>query len=88
MELLGLKVRDVVTGFEGIVTTLSFDLYGCIQVVISPETDKDGKMRDGAWFDAKRLKVLGRKPVMPVPDFVSVPGPAHKPATSSDPSRK
>ena len=33
LELLGQKVEDKVTGFRGVVTTISFDLYGCIQAV-------------------------------------------------------
>lgn len=28
LELLGMKVKDKVSGFEGVVSTLSFDLYG------------------------------------------------------------
>ena len=28
MKLLGFKVQDVVTGFTGIVSSVSFDLYG------------------------------------------------------------
>jgi hypothetical protein len=34
LKLLGTKVRDVVTGFVGIVTSVSFDLYGCVQAVV------------------------------------------------------
>ena len=37
LKLLGLKVKDKVTGFTGIITSVSFDLYGCIQVIITPE---------------------------------------------------
>ena len=69
IKLLGLRVSDVVTGFEGVATAVSFELYGCVQVVISPPQDKDGKIPDGRWFDAKRLKVLCHVPVMEVPDF-------------------
>jgi len=38
---LGLKVKDRVTGFEGVVSTMSFDLYGCIQAAVTPAA-KDG----------------------------------------------
>lgn len=63
LELLGFKVRDVVTGFSGTVTSVSFDLYGCVQAIVSPEF-KDGKIGDSHWFDLKRLKVESADPVM------------------------
>ena len=49
--LLGLKVRDRVTGFEGIASTIGFDLYGCVQALVTPEMDKEGKLADSRWFD-------------------------------------
>ncbi len=69
IELLGLKVKDEVSGFEGVVSTISFDLYGCIQVVITPPVNKDGEIKEGQWFDVSRLKILNNIPVIPVPDF-------------------
>ena len=86
MDLLGLRVEDRVTGFKGVVASVSFDLYGCIQAMINPGTDKDGKLRDQVWFDVNRLEVLDKKPVMDRPDFSYGPvsdakkGPAEKPA--------
>jgi hypothetical protein len=87
MRLLGLKARDKVTGFEGVVTTVSFDLYGCVQVVLTPGVGKDGTgtIPEGRWFDEKRLRVIDDTPVMKVPTFVNVPGPAIKPAMPSGP---
>jgi hypothetical protein len=85
MALLGLRVEDRITGFTGIVVCVSFDLYGCIQAVVNPGTDKEGKPRDSVWFDVSRLKVTDPTPVMPVPDFDYGPvaegkkGPAEKP---------
>ncbi len=83
-DLLGHKCRDSVTGFEGVAESISFDLYGCIQVVLLPQIgkeDKSGEYPKGRWFDAKRLKQVTKKPVMLVPDF-SEPelGAADKPA--------
>ncbi len=71
MGLLGLKVRDAVTGSEGVVTSLSFDLYGCIQAVVTPSADKEGAIKDGHWLDVTRLVVLDHKPVMDLPNFES-----------------
>ena len=67
LELLGYKVEDRVTGFYGVVTTISFDLYGCIQAIVTPSADlKDQKPE---WFDVTRLEILGDVPVMATPDF-------------------
>ena len=67
--LLGLKAKDAVTGFTGVIATISFDLYGCVQAVITPAVGDDGKTRDGQWFDVTRLVILDDKPVMTRPNF-------------------
>lgn len=69
LSLLGLKAKDAVTGFSGVIATVSFDLYGCIQAVVTPAVSDDGKMKDGQWFDVTRLVILDDKPVMSRPDF-------------------
>ena len=55
LKVLGFSAKDKVTGFEGVVSTVSFDLYGCIQVVLTPPV-KDGRMMEGSWFDITRLQ--------------------------------
>lgn len=95
INLLGRKARDKVTAFEGVVTSVSFDLYGCVQVVLQPPLGADGKPADGAWMDVARLEMLKAKPAMGVPDFDAkgkMPerydsGPAEKPAARSLPVR-
>ena len=69
LQILGHEVKDVVTGFVGIVTTISFDLYGCVQAVVTPlGVDKDGKLFSGHYFDTTRLEIAGKR-VMEIPDF-------------------
>ena len=86
IELLGMKAKDKVTGFEGVITSICFDLYGCIQALVHPGNDKDGNLRDQKWFDIGRLKITGKLPVMKRPDFQSIlspqrgKGPAEKPS--------
>lgn len=91
IDLLGKKAKDKVTGFTGVLTGVSFDLYGCIQVVITPELDKDGKIQDGRWLDINRVEITDENRVMPVPQFAKevkygatpashTHGPAEKPA--------
>ena len=70
-ELLGLKVKDAVTGFTGIVTTMSFDLYGCIQAIVTPLMDKNGECKEGKWYDVTRLVAESNKPVMERPNFAA-----------------
>jgi hypothetical protein len=83
-DLLGRKAVDKVTGFSGVVSSVSYDLYGCVQVVLTPPVNKDGKIEDGRWLDINRLEIDKRAPrVMPVPVFpttaADVSGPAEKP---------
>lgn len=84
-KLLGFKVRDVVTGFSGVVSSVSFDLYGCVQAIVTPEA-KDGKHGEQYWFDVKRLEALSDEPVMSVPDFANVPGGQDLPTYPSQPT--
>lgn len=97
MKLLGTKVRDRVTGFSGVVATMSFDLYGCVQAIVTPPVDDKGEMKDGRWFDTSRLDVIDATPVMDLPSWMprelatqsspSVRGPEAKPALPSHPVR-
>lgn len=85
MHLLGLKVIDEVTGFAGVCTSVGYDLYGCIQAVVTPPAKESGELEDSRWFDTKRLRVQDEDPVMAVPDFcvaspAKVAGPQEKPA--------
>ena len=84
LKLLGMKTKDTVTGHSGVVTSISYDLYGCIQAVVqSPQ--KKGEIPSGIWFDVLRLKVTDNTPVMEPPDFADaktsqgIKGPAEKP---------
>lgn len=81
LSILGHQVRDKVTGFEGVATTVGFDLYGCVQVIVTqPGLTEKGETKPGAWFDHKRLKVVSdAELVMEQPTFASVAGGYDKP---------
>lgn len=68
LDQLGREATDKVTGFNGIVTSIGFDLYGCIQAIVTPKSKKDGDLIDSRWFDIDRLNIKGR-PVMKNPSF-------------------
>jgi len=86
LDLLGMRVEDQITGFRGVVATVGFDLYGCIQAIVNPGADVEGKLRESQWFDVNRLRVVGSR-VMERPAFEWSPqaiasgdkGPAERP---------
>ncbi len=65
--LRGLKVKDKVSGREGIIDFVSFDLYGCIQARINPGLDKDKNQADYEWMDVSRLSKKSNTPVLEIP---------------------
>lgn len=86
IDYLGYKVKDKITGMTGVATSVCFDLYGCVQITVSPGLGKDNKPGDSFWIDIQRLKILdSNERVMTPPTFDdSKPsayehGPAEKP---------
>lgn len=71
IQLLGRSGKDKVSGFSGVVTSVSFDLYGCICVALSAPV-KDGNLGDSHWFDVQRVEYTNDARVMPVPKFSAV----------------
>jgi len=69
LELLGYEVKDSVTKWTGVVVSVTFDLYGCVQCYCMPKADKTGKVGEGNWFDHKRLTKVSNKRVMAVPQW-------------------
>ena len=75
LDLLGHRVREVVTGIEGVATSIAFDLYGCVTALVThPKDPISGSLPEQLWFDTKRLQVLSAEPVMAVPTFETIPG--------------
>ena len=83
-NFLGYVVKDKVSGMTGVVTSLSFDLYGCVQMLVRPQIDKEGKLPEAHWFDLSRLeKTNDNRVIEPIgflmPDSQDTPGPEGKP---------
>lgn len=55
MENLGLTGTDSITGFTGVATGFCSYLTGCNQILLTPKTDKEGKIKEGQWFDEQRI---------------------------------
>lgn len=80
LEMLGMPVREKITGVKGVVASVCFDLYGCTQVLLNPGVGSDGKLLESYWFDISRIEVFPQgKRVMPLPDFCLEKGPETKP---------
>jgi hypothetical protein len=58
MDLMGKKVKDKISGFEGIVTGIVDYLTGCKQLLIQPPA-KDGEFKSSIWIDIDRVEVIG-----------------------------
>ena len=67
---LGMRAEDKISGIAGVITAISFDLYGCVQACLSPGVVKqDGKLPESYWYDIKRLRITSRRRAMQMPDF-------------------
>lgn len=56
---LGDKVKDTVTGFQGIAVARTTWLHGCDRINVQPvELDKDKKPLEAVVFDEKQLIVV------------------------------
>ena len=59
IDLLGYRAKDKITGFTGVISSVCFDLYGCIQVCLTQPVDDKGQIpeRANSWFDTNRVSV-------------------------------
>ncbi len=57
---LGLKMKDKITGFEGIAIARTDYLYGCNQYHIKPQVVKDGATSSAVSFDYLQLEIVGK----------------------------
>lgn len=61
MIVLGDKVKDNITGFEGIAIAKCEYLNGCISIEVKPtKLDEDGEMLKAQWIDEQRLTVRSK----------------------------
>lgn len=91
--LLGHTAKDRLTDFTGVITSVSFDISGCVQAWITPPAKDGSEKRDGGWFDVQRLEVTANgNPVMAAPDFDATgKAPAtwqNGPIEKADPARR
>lgn len=56
----GVKLKDRVTNFEGIVTARCQFLNGCVRYILQPPMDKDKKIPEEKWFDEGQLVLVDK----------------------------
>lgn len=61
---LGDLAREKVTGFSGVVTSMSYEMDGSIFVGLQPSTVENGKPADAFDFDIERIEVIESKHVI------------------------
>ena len=90
---LGDRVKDIITGFQGVIVARTSWIYGCDRYTVVPEKlDQDGKPQNGTSFDEPQLKlvkagvVMGDKPATATPKAaIRVPGgPRPEPSRRAD----
>jgi len=69
MEKKKKKGRDKITGVEGVVTSIAFDLFGCIQIVLTLPATKEGKSGDSYLMDIARIEIVDHQRAMELPPF-------------------
>ena len=56
---LGVKAKDKLTGFEGIIIGRADHITGCNTYGLKGKLDKDGKPQEAEWFDEGMVMVTG-----------------------------
>lgn len=62
----GDRVKDKVTGFQGVIVSRADHISGCDTYGVQPEKLKDGVPQDTRWFDEPRLVLVKAEVVRPV----------------------
>ena len=80
MIKLGDRVRDTISGYEGIVTARSAYLNGCVSFCVAAEKlNKDGAVPDAVWFDEQRIVLCKAAADSPQPAVATAGGPQPRP---------
>lgn len=80
----GQRVKDLVTGFAGIVISRTEYLNRCIRYGVQSDKLKDGQPSDAAYFDEEQLVADGRKPSIAIVKPARTGGPHDAPRRHAD----
>jgi hypothetical protein len=89
MVKLGSRVKDSITGFQGIAIGRTEWLYGCARIGIQPEKmGKDNKPIEASWFDEQQIVVIKEMgPLVQPTSSAKVGGPQRDPGRTADARR-
>ena len=76
---IGDKVRDTITGLEGIAIARTVWINGCVRIVVQPQEHKDGKAAEASTFDEPQLTVLQRSAIPAEPELTPQAAQAYEP---------
>ena len=61
---LGQKVRDTLTGLEGVAISRTEFLYGCVRILVQPHgLTKDGAVKEPVFVDEPQVEALREEPI-------------------------
>jgi len=81
---LGSRVKDTISGLEGIATGRTEYLFGCVRIQVTPQKVKDGAAVEGQWLDEDQLVKAGSfVPARPTAGATGGPMPAPKRAADA-----
>lgn len=56
---LGCEARDIVTGLEGVITSRTEYLNGCVRYCIQPRAVDNKPAHEVEWVDEQQIEVIG-----------------------------
>lgn len=81
---MGVTVRDLVSGFEGIITGRAEHITNCDTYGVTPPA-QGGDFKKVEWFDEPRLELVSGKPALTLVSGVGAP--AEKTGAGENPER-
>lgn len=64
LKILGYQVKDDITGFTGVATSVSFSINGDVSVLVTPGVDERNKLQEQQWFDINMIETASIRPVL------------------------
>lgn len=63
-EILGKKVKDVVTQLKGIAVAKCIYLNGCIQYALQAKVNDDGEIPKEFWVDKEQIEIKSKEKIL------------------------
>ena len=60
----GDEVKEIITGFKGIITGIAFYITGCNQYLIVAKPKNNTEEAKGVWYDQDRIELVKSKKII------------------------